>query len=837
MHKHQNHRHHPWRLTLLAGLLAAKVALAQPATPVAIDIPAQPLAAALAKFAEQSGVKTLYAADLLAGKTAPRVQGQLSPAAALQQLLAGTGLRFRAVGTDAVAIEAIPAGEEAATRLRPVTVNAEGVDAAAAGSYAAPVARTATKTDTPLIVTPVVVTVIPEQALKDQQVTSLSEALTNSSGVWSYSRGMGCDGTCEAINMRGFNQFGGAMVDGFIAINAGGVTNLSNVDRIEVVKGPASVLYGRMEPGGVVNIVTKKPQGVRSASIEQTVGTYSTTVTEFDTTGPIDEAKTFLYRLNGSWDRHDLYIKGLKNERQFIAPSVQWNLGAQTQALLELTYDKNRYPWQRELYPQDPVTLEPVYFPWSSNITPYSQTTETAEAKLGVTHAFNDDWSVKLQARTTRSSNSTDPNSWSIGWMDQLNGEWRIWRTRSDVNGTADNNALQADVTGHFATGGAKHTLLFGADASRQNTFYNEGHSVDAAAFNYFYDITSALNPAAPTADLPINAWWGTRNHETRRGVYLQDQVELARNVHLVAGLRHSKVTFDSKDEVSGVWVTDFGADASMIRATRQDSAVTKRLGALWEFSPGTSVYASYTENFGKYQAAFDFEGNALAPQFARQKEVGLKQQSADAKWTGSVAIYDLRKTNVQVLDPDHTGCRDTVTGFAGEPGVSPCYRAAGLTRARGIEFDLVGELLPGWNVIANYSYNQTRVLKDDLAPADSWVGKSPGYYPQNMAKLATTYRFAEGFMNGWKLGGAVTHAGQTDLGNSSPQQTITPGYTLIDLMAGYAFKLGPYKAEAQFNVKNATDKAVQITASEGYFTSVGRGDPRQVFAKLRVDF
>jgi iron complex outermembrane receptor protein len=648
---------------------------------------------------------------------------------------------------------------------------------------------------------------------------------------------MGCDGTCEAINMRGFNQYGGAMVDGFVAINAGGVTNLSNVDRIEVVKGPASVLYGRMEPGGVVNIVTKKPQSIRSASIEQTVGTYSTRVTEFDTTGPIDEAKTFLYRLNGSWDRHDLYIKGLKNERQFIAPSLQWNLGARTQALMELTYDHARFPWQRELYPQDPVTLEPVYFPWSSNITPYSQTTETTEARLGLTHAFNDDWSVKLQARTTHSRNTTDPNSWSIGWMDQLNGEWRIWRTRADGNGTADNNALQADVTGHFATGGAKHTLLFGADASRQKTFTNAGNSVDAAAFDYFYDITNALNPVAPTADLPVNAWWGTRNEESRRGVYLQDQIELPHNVHLVAGLRYSKVTFDSKDEVSGVWVTDFGVDALKIRSTRQDSAVTKRLGALWELRPGTSVYASYTENFGNYQGAFDFEGNALDPQLAKQKEVGLKQQSADGKWTGSVAIYDLRKTNVQVLDPDHTGCRDTITGFPGTPGVSPCYRAAGLTRARGVELDLVGEVMPGWNVIANYSYNQTRVLKDDLPPADSWVGKSPGYYPQNMAKLATTYRFTEGLLSGWKLGGAVTHTGQTDLGNSSPQQTITPGYTLVDLMAGYAFKLGGYKAEVQLNVKNATDKEVRITASEGFFTSVGRGDPRQVFAKLRVDF
>ena len=833
-----HHRHHPWRLTLLSGLLAAQFAFAQPTTPVAIDIPAQPLAAALAKFAEQSGLKTLYAADLLAGKTAPRVQGQLSPADALQRLLAGNGLRFRAVGIDAVAIEAIPGGEVAPTTLRPVAVRATGVAGAAApGSYSSPVASSATKTDTPLIVTPVVVTVIPQEALKDQQATSLSEALTNASGVWSYSRGQGCDGTCEAINMRGFSQFGNVMSDGFITQSAGGLTNLSNVEAIEVIKGPASILYGRMEPGGAVNIITKKPQSVASRSIDLTVGSLSTTIANFDLTGPVNDDKSLLYRVNGTWDQHDLYTTRLKNERKFIAPSLQWNLSPQTQALLEVTYDENQYPWQRELYPQDPVTLQPVYFPWSGNITPYRQQTDTTVAKLGVTHAFNDAWTGKLQARASNSKNSTDPNSWSVGWMDQQAGEWRIWRTRADGYGSNDQRALQLDLTGRLEAAGAKHTLLLGADASRTKAFSTSGNSLDAAAFDYFYDITSALNPVAPTAALQINAWWGTHTKETRNGVYLQDQVELPGNVHVLAGLRRSSVTFDSQDEVSGVWVTDFGVDPLKVRATRKDSAVTPRLGVLWEFRPGTSLYASYSENFGNYQAVFDWQGNALDPQLAKQKEIGLKHQSADGKLSAAVAIYDLRKTNVAVEDPDHTGCRDSVTGFAGTPDVSPCYLAAGLTRARGIEFDVVGEVMPGWNLIANYSYNSTRVLEDGLAPADTWAGKRVGYYPAHMGKLATTYKIRAGMLQGWKLGGAITYTGSTDLGSSSPQQTVSPAYTLFDAMASYELALGDYKCELQLNVKNLTDKRYVITASEGFFTSRGVGDPRTVLARLKVNF
>ena len=703
--------------------------------------------------------------------------------------------------------------------------------------YAVSNAITATKTETPLIVTPVAVTVIPKQALEDQQVSSLSEALTNASGVWSYSRGQGCDGTCEAINMRGFGQYGNVMSDGFITQSAGGLTNLSNVEAIEVMKGPASILYGRMEPGGAVNIITKKPQSVANGSIDLTLGSLSTTIANVDFTGPVNDDKSLLFRVNGTWDKHDLYTTGLKNERRFIAPSVQWNLSSRTQALLEVTYDENQYPWQRELYPRDPVTLQPVYFPWSGNITPYSQQTDTTVAKLGVTHDFNEAWSGKVQYRNSHSKNSTDPNSWSVGNMDQQAGEWRIWRTRADGYGSTDQEALQLDLTGRFEAAGAKHTLLLGGDASRTKSFSTSGNSIDVAASNYFFDITSALNPAAPTTVMPINAWWGTHTKETRDGVYLQDQIELPNNVHVLAGLRHSKVTFDSRDEVSGVWVTDFGVDPQMVRATRKDSAVTPRLGVLWEFRPGTSVYASYTENFGSYQAVFDWQGNALDPQLAKQKEIGLKHQSADGKLSAAVAIYDLRKTNVAVEDPDHTGCRDGITGFAGTPGVSPCYLAAGLTRARGIEFDVVGEVMAGWNLIANYSYNSTRVLNDGLPPANTWAGKRVGYYPAHMGKLATTYKIRSGLLQGWKIGGAITYTGSTDLGNSAPQQTVSPAYTLFDVMTAYELMLGKSKSELQLNVKNLTDKRYVITASEGFFTSRGVGDPRTVLARLKVSF
>ncbi|MGC2165677.1 MAG: TonB-dependent receptor, partial [Gallionella sp.] len=332
-----------------------------------------------------------------------------------------------------------------------------------------------------------------------------------------------------------------------------------------------------------------------------------------------------------------------------------------------------------------------------------------------------------------------------------------------------------------------------------------------------------------PAGGQTANTWWGTLNVDKRQGVYLQDQIKISHDVHLLAGLRYSKVTFDSQDDVSGVFVTAFGVDPSTIRATRSDSAVTPRLGMLWEARPGTSLYASYSENFGNYQANFDWLNKALDPQLAKQKEIGVKQQSADGKLSSSLAIFDIRKTNEAIVDPAHTGCRDGTMGIIGAG--NPCYMAAGLTRSQGIELDLIGEVMPGWNLIANYSYNNARILNNGGGTGE---GQRLGYYPAHMARLATTYAIR----GGWKIGGGVTSMGSTDLGNTSPTQTISPGYTLYDAMASYDFRLASYKAAFQLNIKNLFDKSYLVTAQKnGAFSITPHGDLRSVLAKLKLDF
>ncbi|MGC2165905.1 MAG: TonB-dependent receptor, partial [Gallionella sp.] len=494
---HQSKPSHLAQRTLIASLLAVWLGAAQAADPINIDIPSQPLASALAKFAEQSGVKATYPAELLAGKSAPRIEGKLSPQQALEKLLAGSGLRYEFVTSDAVKIEAIPVSPEKVMEMSPIEVRGAMPDREKV--YAVPNATSGTKTDTPLIVTPVTVTVIPQQVLKDQQITKLEEAVTNSSGVWMYNSGQGCNGTCESVALRGFTSFSNNVLkDGLMVPTAGGLTNMSNVESVEVVKGPASILYGRMEPGGVVSVITKKPKSTAGYSLEQTVGTHSTYLTNLDATGPANNDKSLLYRINMSWDSHDGYWTKQNNDRKFVAPSLQWNISPQTQALLELTYTKDKYASLSEINPVDPVTNQTVQLSPSGNRSPSLQYTDTTYAKLGLTHNFNDEWSVKAQVLQSKSNQASDSNSFQVAGFTQVGATWTVDRALTLTHGYTDVQSTQLDATGHFDTGSLKHTLLLGADSSKTNSYTTTGNNLDALAFNYVMDTTDAFNPAAP---------------------------------------------------------------------------------------------------------------------------------------------------------------------------------------------------------------------------------------------------------------------------------------------------------------------------------------------------
>ncbi len=334
---------------LLAFLLAslANPSLAQD-VPQSFAIPAQALGDALTEFADQADLKLVSNAALLRGLSSPGVSGTLTPAEGLERLLAGTGMRYRFVDDGTVTIEhapkaspqpeplaqATPPQKPNATVLPEMTVTAKPTDAT---SYTVPNASTATKTDTPIMETPVSIQVIPQQVLRDQQAFRLQDALENVSGV-QYTNNSGNES--ENFLIRGFGDSSGTNLRFRNGVRnpAIGRSNLANIEQVEVLKGPAAVLYGRLEPGGIINLVTKKPLAEAYYSLQQELGSYDFYRTTADATGPLNADRTLLYRFNLGYLNSESFRDFFFRDQIFVAPALTWRPREDTELNLSFEY-------------------------------------------------------------------------------------------------------------------------------------------------------------------------------------------------------------------------------------------------------------------------------------------------------------------------------------------------------------------------------------------------------------------------------------------------------------------------------------------------------------------
>ncbi|MGC2165199.1 MAG: TonB-dependent receptor plug domain-containing protein, partial [Gallionella sp.] len=377
--------------------------------------------------------------------------------------------------------ESKAADDTNATEMSPIEVRGANQEK----SYIAPVASTGTKTDTPLMETPLNIQVVPQQVLQDQKVTTLAQALKNVSGVKTSPYG----GLQEFIYLRGFlttTTFrNGFRIDD---TNGNGLRNMTNVDSVEVLKGPAAILYGRVEPGGVVNIVTKQPQAVPYYSLEQQVGSWDHYLTNLDATGPFNEDKTVLYRANISYDKSNSWRDSVTNERLFIAPTLQWRINPQTQMTLEAEYNHNPHTYDATQYlPYDTATNQFVQLPRNQNLAAGAPiATDTTLLGFNWSHQFNNDWSIKHQIMRNEAKTTTDPFYYAAGFTQLSSTSWTVDRARTF--GVADDKttATVLDLTGHFDTAGLKHTLLLGADYYQQKMKNTYGYSATVSTVDAF---------------------------------------------------------------------------------------------------------------------------------------------------------------------------------------------------------------------------------------------------------------------------------------------------------------------------------------------------------------
>lgn len=785
-------------------------------TAMEFNIPEQSLTSALNQFAATTGLQVSYQADLAAGLTSSAVSGSRTPLEALQRLLAGTGLQFRFANDQTVTVEratpppALPAtpprseeslhSSEAAVNVtappKPVKIPEIVVKEvrerdADATNYVAEDASTATRTDTPLIQVPQSVEVVTRKVIDDQRAVRVEQALRNVSGMAlgdvgqsgiaadvAYCRGFPCGYFKNYLRNDDQNQ-------------ALTFRDVANIQRIEVLKGPASVLYGRSQPGGIINILTKQPLSERYASIDQIVGSYGYYRTMIDATGPLNESKTLLFRINGAYENTDSFRDHVQGQRYFVAPVFTWKAGSNTTVTIDGEYIRDRRTADMGI---PAIGRGPAPIPLSRFFGERFDTMrfEEGRAGLAVEHRLNSNWRIESRFRADRSvatayrtvglGVSPDNQSISRFFFDQLAPiSSYYWRN---------------DLIGKFTTGSISHNLLTGVEAGRQYASYDQAAVPFSAIsiFNPLYDQTGAPN---------LNRMPFSRSFANALGGYVQDHISLLDNLHVLIGARGDYFYQHS---------TVVGADT-----TAENYAFSPRIGVTYQPVQQVALYANVTRSFIPNFGPFTAARNQFKPTTGTQYEAGVKTEIVPGRLTSTLAFYRILKKDALATDP-----------------TNPLFFVqTGAQRSQGVEFDLTAQLLAGWKVIATYAYTDARVAADTTIQ----VGNRIPLIARHTGSLWTTYDFQAGFLQGFGVGAGLFAVGERagDVGN-----TFTlPGYVRTDIALYYRKPdlFTHTNLIAQLNVQNLLDQEYFYSGGGGRASAAFPGAPLTFLGSVKLEF
>ncbi len=788
------------------------------------DIQAQPLDHALVEYSLASGVQILADGALTAGKTSPRVSGDYTPAAALEQLLAGAGLRPRFNDNGAVSIERVtsdpmkdlmdearkplqlaeapdkpppPAkkAEEGPTTLPEITVTASPLDDS---TYNPPNATTATKTDTPIMETPASINVITRAQLDDRKVLDVREAFKYTSGVNPASGERGPYN--GSLTLRGFSNEEqptgtGSFIyrDGFRTI--GVPVSIANIERLELLKGPATVLYGRAEPGGLVNAVFKRPLATPYYSVEQQFGSFDRYRTSVDATGPVTPEGSVRYRFGLEYTETDSFRDFVFNNLLSVAPSLSWKPNENTEFNLQFEY--NHSEWTEEIgIPAIGTRPAPVpltrYFGEPFGGEPTSEQDDYI-VDFNMSHAFNDDWTAKaylLYARqefidfgVTGSELDETTGELSRSIFFKPDPDPRQWWFTS------------LNVTGKFSLFGMTHKPLFGFDYNHDEI---EPHInfLDGGSINIFNPAYGLLPKPQKegTSLIPILI------QNEGYGFYLQDQIELLEGLHLVLGGRYDDVDSfaNRKFLFQGQGLTNH-------------TALSPRYGIVYQPAECLSLYFQYVEAFGAHNRTFSLAPDQLKldPETSQQFEGGIKAELFDGRLSSTLAVYDLTKQNIVTPHPTDPE-RVVLTGEA---------------NSFGVELDITGKLTDRVSLIGSYAYTDTEVIEGANA------GNRLFNVPRHAGALWAAFEAAENF----KVGAGLYLAGEREGDLENDFQL--PGYVRVDAMAAYTSKLGPSRLTAQININNLLDKEYFAYSTGTRGNGAIPGDELTVLGSIRLEY
>jgi iron complex outermembrane recepter protein len=645
--------------------------------------------------------------------------------------------------------------------------------------YAPRRAGTATKTDTPLIETPQAVTVVTADQIRDQASPNLQEALRYTAGVRNELYGV--DNRGDYVSLRGSKDTT-VFLDGMRLPLSGSWGIVRNepfaFERIEVLRGPSSVIAGANDPGGVVNLVSKRPKEATAVEFGAQLGNYDHKQLSADFTGPLNDDGSLLYRFIALGKDSGTQIEHADEERVLAAPSVTWrpndrasitvygeyqyDRSMNTNAFLGLAGTLNDAPNGR--IPMDVFIGEPDWDRYGGTRYRFGYATE---------FWLNDSWQLRHQLRhdDVEGLMKTMYAAWWLGFVDaagneNARGEYlnRLWYVNNDTSQITTSELL---VQGEVLTGSVSHTLLFGVDGLL-NDFGQRSTEQAATPLNVYSPVYGSFaEPSLGDAAL-------VENEIRRAGFLVQDQMKIGERLSLRAGVRRDMV----RNEVVG-------------DEAEKDWENSINVGVVYEVLPGLAPYASYSESFNPV-SGFDASGRGFKPKRGEQIEGGLKWQSQSIPLQATASVYSIEEKNRLADDPNSVGNSIQI----------------GKARIRGVELEAQGDLA-SWSLLGSYTYTRVRANAGDYGGnLDS--GEQLEGIPEHSASLWAVHDFQDFGLPGFKLGGGMRYVDRIGDGTGN---VFVPSVTLFDAMASYDKDAWRFS----LNANNLADKSyIAVCLSRG---------------------
>ncbi|HCY63731.1 MAG TPA: TonB-dependent siderophore receptor [Oxalobacteraceae bacterium] len=662
-------------------------------------------------------------------------------------------------------------------------------------TYNPPTAVSATKIEAPLRDIPQTVNVVPQSLLRDQGARSMEAVMKSVPGV-GLSNG---DGQRDQVTIRGFSAIADQFVDGF-RDDALYFRDLANIEQVEVLKGPASVLYGRGSSGGLINRVTKKP-GINKSEITAQVGSQDQRRGEFDLARNYSDSGV-AFRVTGAIERADSYRDQQFLDREVLSPSLLFKLAPDTSLLLQAEHlsDRRVTDFGIPSFQGRPVNVPSgtYYGARNGRDVDYSQSDVTS-AGFTLNHRFNSQLSLRNGFRYY--DYALDRHNTLVGSVNETAQTASL--TRGDVRRKENGFFNQTELTQKLNVAGMDHQILYGVELGKQNKDQFFVNRANAATVNLFNPQASAPTWVPATISAP-----NTFSEFKTSSAYLQDLVSFTEQWKALAGLRYDR--FEQE--------TTPAAGRTLQRA---DRVWSPRVGVVYQPARNFSYYVSVSKSFQPSGENFALAANneQLAPEQTTNKEIGAKLDFFDGQASATASLFQLERTNIKFTDP-----------------ATNRLVPIGTQRTNGVEFTFAGDLSGGWQIWSGYSYLDAKVTSSPAVDnSDNRAafrnipvqGKQATLTPKHSANLWLTKAFG----NGLRAGAGVNYV---DARFANPGNTVTlPGYMLVDAMLGY--KLAG--VDLQLNVNNLFDRK-HIVSGHGSSPNLNTpGAPRSVQLTARYNF